>query len=140
MVALALLEPVVPAVLLVGATGLGETGATASGITASESFIAFAGCAKQKGIALLKIKTVAHRLAANARSLGAKSTRAHNFSVVTATCALLFCRNSESLLTQWLRRTLLFTFSNLYLGAQEGKPYPRPTHILSINHLRTQNI
>lgn len=87
-----------------GATGGGETGATESGVTVTG--LPEADCAKPIGATVLERRTEAQILAANGRSFLYKTTRAHNFSVGAATSALLFCRNSESLLTQLLRLTL----------------------------------
>jgi len=87
-----------------GATGGGETGATASGI--ADADLPAVDCAKHSGATALEMRSAVQTLATNSRSLLWNTTRAHNLSVGAATSALLFCRNSETLLTQRLRLTL----------------------------------
>lgn len=92
-----------------GATGGGETGATASGdndaggevlvVELELSVVPAAVWALHTGAAALKVKAVTQITADNALKPSRQDTRAHNFSVVGATLSLLLRRNSESLLT-----------------------------------------
>jgi hypothetical protein len=94
----------VPVRSIGGATGGGDTGATESGVT--DAGLPAVDCAKHNGATVLEMRSAAQTLAANGRSFLWNTTRAHNLSVGAATSALLFCRNSETLLTQRLRLTL----------------------------------